>query len=354
MGDRQQVMFMSGKVVMDDGTPPPDFVMIERVCNGSPRPEGYTDAKGRFSIQLGQNTAMFADASTSGSDPAFGSRGMGGGAGGRNMGGMGAGGMGQNRLMGCELRATLAGFRSEVVDLSQRRYMDNPDVGTIILHRLAKVEGYTFSGTTAFAPKDARKAYDKGREAVKKQKWDDAQKEFEKAVASYPKFAVAWSELGMVYQSQSKLEDAKRAYGESIKADAKLITPYAQLMRIAAGENKWDEAAEYGSKAIKLNPYLSPDVYFISGVAHYQAKKIDAAEEYARQAVKLDEKHRNPKSNYLLGVILAEKNDLPGAADAMRSYLKYSPDAQDADKVKQQLTAIEQSLNNRQGTQAAQ
>ena len=349
--DRQQMMmFLQGKVIMEDGTAPPDLVLIERVCNGSPKPEGYTDSKGRFSFQLGQNNTMLADASNSGNDPVFGNPGIGGG---RNTGGFGGGGM-QNRLMGCELRATLPGFRSEAVDLSQRRYMDNPDVGTIILHRLAKVEGFTFSATTAFAPKDARKAYEKGKEAVKKQKWADAERELRKAVDAYPKFAMAWNELGSVYQAQSKVDDAKVAYGESIKADAKLVTPYPQLMRIAASEKKWEEAAEYGGKAIKLNPYLSPDVYFLSGVAHYQSKKMDTAEEHARQAIKLDEKHRNPKSTYLLGVILAEKNDLPGAAEAMRNYLKYSPDAQDAAQVKQQLASIEQSLGSKEGAQAAQ
>ena len=61
-------VFLSGKVVMEDGTPPPDAVTIERVCGGSVRPEGYTDSKGRFSFQLGQNQGMMADASMSSAD----------------------------------------------------------------------------------------------------------------------------------------------------------------------------------------------------------------------------------------------------------------------------------------------
>jgi hypothetical protein len=35
----QRPIFLSGKVIMEDGTPPPDSVVIERVCNGMPRPE---------------------------------------------------------------------------------------------------------------------------------------------------------------------------------------------------------------------------------------------------------------------------------------------------------------------------
>ena len=344
MPDRQQVMFLSGKVVMDDGTAPPELVLIERICSGSPHPEGYTDAKGRFSFQLGQNNSMFADASSSGNDPVFGgSPAMGGNRGMTSMNGMGS----SSRLMGCELRASLPGFRSESVDLSQRRYMDNPDVGTIVLRRLAKVEGYTFSATTSFAPKDSRKAYEKGRDLAKKQKWGDAERELQKAVDGYPKFAAAWSDLGNVLQAQSKTEEARKAYGEAIKADAKFVTPYAQMMRMAVRENKWPDAADYGAKAIKLNPYLSPDVYFLTGVANYQTKQMDAAEEFTRQALKLDEQHKNPKIQHLLGVILAEKADYAGAAEAMRAYLKQAPEAKDADSVKQQLSEIEKSLRSR-------
>ncbi len=345
--ERPQVMFLSGKVVMEDGTAPPELVLIERVCSGAPRPEGYTDTKGRFSFQLGQNAGMFADASTSGNDPVFGnSPGMGGGNP-RSAGGFGNMG-GQNRLMGCDLRASLPGFRSESIDLSQRRYMDNPDVGTIVLRRLAKVEGYTFSATSAFAPKDARKAYEKGRDLVKKQKWAEAEKEFQKAVDTYPKFAAAWSDLGNVLQAESKMDEARKAYEEAMKADAKFVTPYAQLMRMSVRDNKWADAAGYGSKAIKLNPYLSADIYFLSGVAHYQTKQMDVAEEYTRAALKLDEQHKNPKINHLLGVILVEKADYSGAAEAMRAYLKQAPEAKDANNVKQQLVEIEKSLVEKQ------
>src|SRR5512144_1293969 len=46
-------IFLSGKVRLDDGTPPPDTVVIERVCGGQGRPEAYTDSKGHFSFELG-------------------------------------------------------------------------------------------------------------------------------------------------------------------------------------------------------------------------------------------------------------------------------------------------------------
>ncbi len=58
-------------------------------------------------------------------------------------------------MMNCELRAVMAGFRSDAVNLFNKQLADNPDVGAIVLHRIAGVEGTSVSATSAMAPKDA-------------------------------------------------------------------------------------------------------------------------------------------------------------------------------------------------------
>src|SRR5437667_11895118 len=75
---------------------------------------------------------------------------------------------------------------------------ETTDLGRIALHRLGEVQGFTVSATSAQAPNGARKAFEKGRDQQKKQKRDDAQRSFEKAVEIYPKYAVAWFELSRV------------------------------------------------------------------------------------------------------------------------------------------------------------
>jgi len=337
-----QPVFLSGKVQMDDGTPPPSSVIIERVCNGSVRPEGYTNAKGHFSFSLGQNNAVLADASNSGMSD------MGGRMGGvpSNFGGL-AGSRGQStaiNLMGCEIRANLPGFRSDVISLAGRRPMDNSEVGTIILHRMGKVEGYTFSGTSSYAPRDAKKAYEKGLDAVKKNKLEDAEVSLQKAVDIYPKYAVAWYELGTIYQKQKKLEDAARCYQEALKADGKYVSPYVQLTRLAASTQNWEMTADYSGKLLKLNPYVSPEMFFYSAVANLNIHKLDIAEEHAREGLKMDSQNRNPRMNQVLGVVLAQKSDFLGAAASMKTYLKLAPNAPDLEQVKKQLEEIEKQL----------
>jgi tetratricopeptide (TPR) repeat protein len=347
--EMQRPVFLSGKVTLEDGSPPPEPVVIERVCNGVHRPEGYTDSKGRFSIQLGQNAGMMQDASVSSSADVFDRGGFGNdprGAAGGGLGVPGRGGVSERDLMGCELRANLPGFQSQIVNLSGRRFMDNPDVGTIVMRRLGGVEGTTISITTQLAPKEAKKALEKGRENAKKQKVADAQKEFEKAVALYPKYAIAWHDLGLIYLAQDNKEKARDAFAKALAADDKFIKPYLQLALLSAGEQKWQEVDDTTDRVIRLNPLQFPEAFFYNAVANYNLQKFEEAEKSASEAVKLDTAHRMPKAQHILGVLQAMRNDLQGATENMRAYLKYAPTASDAEAVKGQLAELEKRLGN--------
>jgi len=341
--DTNRPIFLSGKVVMDDGSRPPEPVAIERVCNGVVRREQFTDSKGHFSFQLGQNNYAYTDASTS-SDDGIGlgnSRGMNT----RNsIPGMPSRGISERELFGCELRASLPGFRSDVINLANHRSMDNPDVGTIVLHRLGNVQGLTISATSLEAPKDARKAYEKGREAASKGKFEEAQKQLEKAVEVYPKYAVAWYELGKVHQHNKDLEGARKAFGEALKADPKFISPYDNLAQMAAQEQKWEEVADITDRMIRLNPVDFPNAYYLNGVANLNLHRLDAAQKSASYLVSQDTGHRMPRASYLLGIVLAQKQDWNGAAAQLRTFIEHAPPGVDVETPKKQLAEVERAL----------
>jgi tetratricopeptide (TPR) repeat protein len=343
--DQQRPIFLSGKVMLDDGTPPSEPVTIERVCNGNPRAEAYTDSKGRFSFQLGQSQGVLQDASMSAAgDGRFGNATTGGPMGtSQSTGGFGgtSAGLSERDLMGCEIRASLPGFRSDAVNLGGRRTFDSPDLGTIILHRLANVEGATISAVSLQAPKDAKKAFDKGRDLLKKKKDAEAEKEFEKAVEIYPKYSTAWNELGKLKEQKNDTEGAVKAYTQALAAEPKYLYPYRQLAGIYMKDQKWQEVADTTSRLIKLDPVDFPDAYFYNSAANYYLKNYDEAEKSVREAQKLDTRNRMPKSNQLLGVILAEKQDFAGAAEQIKKYLTFLQPGKEADTARKQLMELE-------------
>ncbi|QOY86103.1 tetratricopeptide repeat protein [Paludibaculum fermentans] len=349
MMDIQRPIYLSGRLMMDDGSAPPEPVVMLLVCNGQPRPQGYADMKGRFSISLGQNQGVFADASIGNPNEPFST----GSVSKSSAPGMGRNGMTEREMMGCEFKADLPGFRSDVIQLSGRRLLDNPEVGTLVLHRMANVEGFVFSATTGLAPKDAKKAYEKGLDLVKKKKYPEAEVQLQKAVEIYPKYALAWFELGNSLMGQKKADEAQKAWEQSVGADAKFVKPHLQLMQLSLSSKDWGLIASRSDTVLKLDPYSYSQAWFINAAAKYNLKKMDEAEKSAREAVKLDPDHRNPRSAQLLGAILADKGDYPGALEQMKGYLSFAPNAPDVESVRKQVAELERVTGVKSTAQGA-
>jgi tetratricopeptide (TPR) repeat protein len=329
---------------MDDGSALPGPVTIERLCNGTTHTEGYTDSKGNFGIQLGNEQGVLQDASdgisrTNVAGPGF----PAGQSGGSSMG-LGGQSSTERLLQNCELRARLGGYRSQSIMLAGRRAMDDPNVGTILLHHDSGAEGSTVSMTSLQAPKDARKAFDKGQELLKKGKLPEARAEYEKAVQIYQKYAAAWFELGRMQQAGGDMEMARGSFRMAVQSDPKYATPYLELAAIALTEKKWQEAEDLSSQAIKLDPFDFPQAFLYNAAAHYNERETDDAEKSVKEAERLDSRHQWPQIAHLYGLILVQKHDYAGAVPHLQAYLRMAPDASDAASVKTQLQQLDQAL----------
>lgn len=340
--DVSRPIYISGKVVMDDGSAVLQNITIERVCSGISKTVAYTDSNGRFNFRWGDGNMIVADASDAGSGPTRNSSSGGYGssqsAGGANA--LAADPFG-NRMMNCGVRASVAGYSSDAISLFNRQIADNPDVGSIVLHRIAGVEGLSISVTSMQAPRAAKSAYERGLQSLLKNKPNDAAKDFEKAVALYPNYADAWVNLAKLRLAQQSVEPARAALSKAMQADPKLVAPYLELGLLAAKDGKWEESGRYLDRAVELDPIDFPQAWYADAVANYNLKKYDAAEKSARAAVKLDQRHVNPRSDYLLGLVLVEKKDYAGAAEELTMFMKLAPNAPDLAQVKDRLGQIE-------------
>ena len=342
----QRPIFLSGKVMLADGTPPGEPVTIERVCWGQRRPETYTDSKGRFSFQLGDKHSLaFADASTSGasndafSGAGFNSRGFGSQA---SPGAPAVNALGRVDLSGCELRAVLPGYRSESIQLNQRSVFDRPDVGVIILHRIAKGQGISVSATSLAAPKQARKAYEKALKELRKKdaesrKPKKAIKELEKAVAQYPEYAAAWTLLGRTRLSINDKEGAREAFDQATQADPKYLSPYIPLLRMELQEQRWVEVNLVSERLLSLNPHMT-EVRFYRAVAAFNLGKMDLAEDLVLDIQSGEGGKKFPATHRLLGMVHARQGNFPLAATAYRDFLVAQPMGPVAKDLRRQLT----------------
>jgi tetratricopeptide (TPR) repeat protein len=322
------VLYVSGKVVADDGNPITDKVLIQSNCEGTVRTEGYTDRKGTFSFEFGTTkNSKLSEAGLATDTTA-------------NLPGMRRDNPQDWRK--CELKAVLSGFTSQVVDLSTKpRAFGNVNIGNIALHRMVPVQGLTISANAAQAPPEATKHYEKGLDEKNKGNLDGADQQFRKAVDAYPKYAVAWLELGRVQIAKKDIAGARQSFQQSIAADDKLLGSYQELTKLAAHDKQWQEVADNTDHLLKLNPANFPEFWFYNCVAKYQLGNLDGAENSARQGVKIDTEHRIPKMEYVLGQILVAKGDYPGAAEHLREYLTLLPNGPDASDAQKKLDEVE-------------
>ncbi len=330
-------LFLSGKVRVDDGSELTDPATIESMCNGDRHFEAYTDSKGNFSFEFGKQRNMGGSdvATTTGALPGM----------------TGSAQQQRRQFQQCELLAVLPGFTSQVVELAGLDMSPSMNVGTIVLHRMAHVEGFTISATTAMAPPKAKKAFEKGREQEQKKKWDAAEKKFQEAVQLYPKFAAAWLELGRMQLQRKDAAAARDSLRQSVTADPQFISPHQVLAVLDFQEHRWQDVVDETNTALRLNPLSFVQDWYYNSAANYYLSRYDPAEKSARQGIQADVEHRIPKLEYLLGVILAQKHDFQGATEHMRNYVRLAPHAADVVQVNEQIAKIEKLSSTQSATQ---
>lgn len=335
-------IFLTGSVELSDGSPVPESVRVSLICNNNVVDQAFTHLDGQFSFQLGDHrptTVMDASASGAG----FGGLGgVGGGPSFGQMGSIGAGrsaGLGRVDLSHCEIQASLPGFLSDTLRLGVRSVLDNPNVGTIVLHRSQQAPGTTVSLTTLAAPKDASKAYEKARKELGKKKPNlkNATKELEKAVGIYPEFSAAWYLLGNLRKEASDMGGARDAYQKAVAGDHQYVPPYLGLAEISLQENNLEAVEQYSQEVLKLNPSITVAHYF-NAVANYFTGEMEPAEESLKMIKATPgEADRFPMTYYMMGIIEANRGNYSEAAADLERLLEIQPEFPVAADVEKQL-----------------
>jgi len=331
--NQEKAVFISGEVRLADGSKPIDPVRIQRVCKGSTHDEGWTDADGRFSFKVEGGDSQTGDgADVATRDPDL-SRPIGNSTVYTNPV--------TASLRDCEVQAVLAGYWSDRINIAIKNTLDNTRIGQVVLHPLSRADTYTISATTLAAPSNAKKAYEKGTNAVREQKWDAAIEAFTKATNAYPKFAMAWFELGLLRENRNDAAGARQAWQTALQADPKFVRPYEGLAALAQKQQNWLDAEKYSRQWIQLDAEAFPMAYLYNAVANANLNKAQEAEAAARKGLALDKEHKIARLNYVLGLLLMQKREYGDSAKCLRAYLELAPNARDASAVREELAKLE-------------
>ena len=320
-------VILAGKVIVEGAEGLSEPVVIRIGCGTQSLPQVYTDRKGRFSFQPGCNTVLaISDASARSSFFGIPSNAIGAWRDAMN-------------LSNCRLYAELPGFRSSQLWLGTIRSMRRTNVGTIVLSRIKGSTGAPVSFTTLMAPKQAKKAYEKGAKAlrsVEEPNYAKAVPLLERAVELHPEFAAAWEALGRTRQGLGDTDGAREAFERSIEADHHFLKPYPPLIEMAVEDKKWPELESLTDRYLKMSPGATKFRYYNSFAA-LKAGNLLKAESMVEMIENAGEMDRWPMSYLILAEVLSRQGEFEQAAKLYETYLSTFPNAQTSEAIRRTL-----------------
>lgn len=195
----------------------------------------------------------------------------------------------------------------------------------------------------AGVPSDAMELYTKGLESARKGDSKKAAEQLSKAVEIYQNFPLALNELGVQYLRLGQPDKAAEALQKAVKlAPAEFSTHLNYGIALLNKKNFADAETELRS-ALKINNE-APTAHMYLGVAlltlsrDEKTKQYDMAK-YAEAQKELETAAASGKAEvamahkYLGGIYMGNK-EYKRAADELELYLKLTPKAPDADKLK--------------------
>jgi predicted Zn-dependent protease len=304
-------VIVMGIVTMEDGSPPPFTVSIERVCTPSfgDAPGPLTNKKGEWVWRI--DVDAFATRS-------------------------------------CVFRASHTGYVSTTVDASNLNIETHGTTLKVPPLVIAAVtaDPYTIHLAGDDIPGRAKGSFGKAMKAIDARNYDEAIRDLQASVAAVPKFAEGWHALGVVYDTKEMLAEARDAYAHAIEADPKRLPSYVTIARLCIKTKDWQCALSNSDSLIKSDTkHTYPEIYLHLAVAQYELKDFPAAEESAQEAIRLDAKHRWPRAEYVLGRVLEAKGDINAAREHMKNYLDREPTAKDAEAVQAHMLGLGQPEN---------
>ena len=224
---------------------------------------------------------------------------------------------------GCDLLLYAPGYR--MMTLPLRFNSDYYGMGYYSPIGKIRMEPYEdverVSATSFTAPKDARKAYEKGAKKFLDEDLLEAKGLLLEAVELHPEYAAAWTMLGRTLVRLAETDEARKAFERSIEADSAYVAPYRPLVRILVSEKKWDKVVELAQKGVELNPYDAELKYQLS-VAAMEVKNYNLARDMAERVFTTDDAQIYPESGYVLAKAYRMLGEEQKAIRTLQEYLE--------------------------------
>lgn len=198
--------------------------------------------------------------------------------------------------------------------------------------------GAMISARVLSIPDNARREYAEALKALALPDVPAAIAHLRRAVEIAPQFAEAWNHLGTIAYQTRDFAEAERCFRQALDQDPAAFEPLVNLGGALLALNQTEEALKYNTYAVisRPNDALAQSQL---GMSYLAAGNLELAQKHLELATQLDPAHFSHPQLMLAEIYLRRKQP-KAAAGELEEFLKYHPDAPNAEKIKSAINKL--------------
>jgi Tfp pilus assembly protein PilF len=189
-------------------------------------------------------------------------------------------------------------------------------------------------------PPEARKEFDKASEKLEQKNWADAKPHLERAIAIYPKYALAYNNLALTYLNLNQGEKAVETFRTAAELDEHLPQANLYLGRFYYDNKDYKQAEPFLLRASDGAP-KNPQILLALANTQMKNGELDQSLLNAQKVHSLPDHKQFAMAHLIAAQILSDRGKTQDAAEEYRRFLREVPESPMADRVKDALSKLE-------------
>jgi Flp pilus assembly protein TadD len=194
------------------------------------------------------------------------------------------------------------------------------------------------AGESLLAPK-AREALDKGLQAIRDDKLDEAEHALAQAMKLAPSNPEVLYAQGVLDLKRRDWVNAQTVLEKATQVDPNHARSFAALGMALCNEKKYEEAVVPLERALELDPGSGWETHWSLAESYYHLERYDEALKTAKQA-QTESNGQSPQVDLLVAQALTAVGRYEDAAFVLREMLKHHPDGSEAATAKRFLDRL--------------
>ena len=205
---------------------------------------------------------------------------------------------------------------------------------------LSTLDAELLAPIDASIPPKARKEFDKGSDKMQHKNWIEAKTHLERAIAIYPKYALAYNNLAIIYVNLNQGENAVESFRTAAELDEHIQQANLYLGHFYYDNKDYKQAEPYLLRAADSEP-RNPQLLLALANTQLRNGEAEQALGNAQKVHSVPDHKKFAMAHLIAAQILIDRGDNQRSREEFELFLREAPDSPMAPRVKEALAKID-------------